>query len=76
MCSDRKPVFTHRTRGTTHVDTMEMKGDIKKPFVERLEMALSVQLRPTDSDVDRVNWSQVDQGRFNHFGLTQTYIKR
>ena len=53
MLSDKKPVSTHRTRGTTHVDTMEMKGDSKKTFRERLDKALSVQLRPTDSDLNR-----------------------
>ena len=53
MCSDKKPAFTHRTRGATHVDTMEMKRDIKKLFVGRLDKVLLVQLRPTDGDVDR-----------------------
>ena len=52
MCSDREPLFTHRTRGTTHVDTMEMKRNSKKTFRERLDKALSVQLRPTDSDLN------------------------
>ena len=35
------------------MDTMEMKRNGKKTFRERLDKALSVQLRPTDSDLNR-----------------------
>ena len=34
------------------MDTMEMKRNGKKTFRERLDKALSVQLRPTDSDLN------------------------